>query len=81
MGVCRCDRFGCDNIMCDRHGPGGMLCEECFDELVELGVRLGACNVDIQAFMSRGRQNESVEGDYEDVREYFDEIFVYREPG
>ncbi len=39
MGVLRCDRLGCENIMCDRYSPKyGYLCHECFDELVTLGA-------------------------------------------
>ena len=38
MGVLSCDRLGCQNIMCDRLSfKYGYICNECFDELVELG--------------------------------------------
>jgi hypothetical protein len=35
MGVLACDRRGCTNIMCDRLGPGGYICDDCFKKLVE----------------------------------------------
>jgi len=38
MGVLRCSRDGCENIMCDRHSPiYGYICNECFEELIFLG--------------------------------------------
>jgi len=34
MGVMRCDRYRCENIMCDRYSIDyGSICGECFDEL------------------------------------------------
>lgn len=45
MSVLACNRFGCDNIMCDRYSyKYGYLCNECFNELVNSGV-------DIETFM------------------------------
>jgi hypothetical protein len=38
MGVLRCDRKGCENIMCDRLSrTHGYICSECFEELCNLG--------------------------------------------
>lgn len=38
MGVLKCDRFACTNIMCDRLSQEyGYICNECFEELVKLG--------------------------------------------
>ena len=48
MGVLRCSRKGCDNIMCSRYSVRyGYICNECFEELVGLGG-----NVDIERFMN-----------------------------
>jgi hypothetical protein len=47
MGVMKCDRIECDNVMCDRYSDmWGYLCEECFRELVVRGV-----HTDIGSFM------------------------------
>ena len=36
MGVLRCDRNGCENIMCNRYSHKyGYICYECFKELTE----------------------------------------------
>jgi hypothetical protein len=41
MGVLACDRRGCENIMCDRCSSiHGYICNECFDELVGLGIHV-----------------------------------------
>lgn len=35
MGVLRCSREGCENIMCDRYSDKyGYICDECFEELL-----------------------------------------------
>lgn len=39
MSVRKCNRLGCDNIMCDRCSPiHGYICNDCFEELVNTGV-------------------------------------------
>jgi len=41
MGVLTCDRFRCDNVMCDRYSYHyGYICNDCFDELMNstLGI-------------------------------------------
>ena len=36
MSVLRCDRYGCENILCNRlSNQFGYLCNDCFTELVE----------------------------------------------
>lgn len=36
MGVLSCDRYGCENIMCDRYSNEyGYICNECFEELIQ----------------------------------------------
>jgi len=38
MGVPRCSREGCENILCDRYSHNyGYICPQCFKELVSLG--------------------------------------------
>lgn len=45
MGVLRCDRVGCQNIMCDRYSPDhGYICNDCFEELVCLGPEANVTN-------------------------------------
>lgn len=57
MGVLRCSRSGCENIMCDRYSfTHGYLCSDCFSELVSRGA-----NVDIDEFMrSEPTQDDAV---------------------
>ena len=39
MSVLACQRRGCENIMCDRYSyEYGYICDDCFTELVSLGV-------------------------------------------
>jgi hypothetical protein len=70
MGVMRCDRDGCDNILCNRcgsyKGRWYYICNDCFNELVKLGPQ-----VDIEAFMD----GYKVEPDLKVSGAYFDEIF------
>lgn len=36
MGVLRCNRRGCENIMCDRYSNEyGYICSNCFEELLK----------------------------------------------
>jgi len=47
MSVLKCDRNGCENIMCNRYSKiHGYICYECFEELVKNGI-----NTDIYKFM------------------------------
>ena len=57
MGVIPCYRGDCENIMCDRQGPEGNLCNECFDELVELGV-----GTDLDDFMESDKKPPGQDG-------------------
>jgi len=48
MSVLACERYGCRNIMCNRHSNAyGYICNECFFELIELGS-----GVDVAGFMA-----------------------------
>ena len=50
MGVKTCHRGNCESIMCVRYSSDyGYLCDECFEELLSLGV-----GADIDAFMASG---------------------------
>lgn len=71
MSVLSCDRRGCENIMCDRLShEHGYLCDECFDELVELGA-----TANIYQFMAtRKYETDTNPGSYE----YFNKIFELR---
>ena len=73
MGVLPCDREGCGNVMCDYcSSTYGYLCEECFEELVRLGVR-----ENIYVFM---RTAKSWNGEFteDQTRKYFESIFPKR---
>ena len=36
MGVKKCDRAGCESVMCERYNPEyGYICEYCFEDLVD----------------------------------------------
>ena len=51
MGVKKCDRVGCENIMCDRHSTTyGYICEECFEEMKHSHMTIGM-------FMSTNKKN------------------------
>lgn len=63
MGVLRCVRYYCNNILCDRHSyEYGYLCNDCFEELVDLGI-----NVNIEKFLqtspgsNENKKNKSYE--------------------
>ncbi len=47
MGVMRCHRNDCENVMCDRYNDThGYICDDCFEGLVGRGV-----GTDISEFM------------------------------
>jgi hypothetical protein len=49
MGVLRCSRGDCENVMCDRVSHNyGYICNECFEELIQWILQ---GNQDIQDFM------------------------------
>ena len=59
MGVMGCNRFDCDNVLCDRLSHDyGYICDECFDELVSLGV-----NTRIDFFMDSRKRQKGVKND------------------
>ena len=69
MGVLACNRYGCENIMCDRYSSEyGYICNDCFDELVSLGSDM---NIDL--FMSLPKSNEPTAE--ADPFSYYDKIF------
>ncbi len=69
MSVLRCDRNGCENIMCDRYSnTHGYICNECFKELVESGA-----DTNIYKFM-RSLKNK-IDDSQETAFEKFDRIF------
>ena len=52
MGVLECDRYKCDNIMCDRYSHHyGYICSECFKELVRSGPE-----TNIESFMESSKK-------------------------
>lgn len=56
MGVMRCSREGCKNIMCDRYSQEfGYICNDCFSELVDILISQANSNMNprdvIQKFM------------------------------
>lgn len=52
MGVMRCNRKGCDRIMCDRYSSEhGYICNDCFEEL---GMRA----TNIYFFMHAPKHND-----------------------
>ena len=67
MGVLRCNRRGCENIMCDRYShEHGYICNECFSEFVR------ATGTDSYDFMKSEKGHEVIEQDRE---EYCNNIF------
>lgn len=54
MSIPRCERNGCENIMCDRYSPRyGYICRECFEEL------LTKTDIGFAHFMSTIKTDES----------------------
>ena len=71
MGVLQCDRYGCENIMCDRLSHKyGYICNECFDELVLLGA-----GANIEKFMGTEKNNHVITN--VDAYEVFDKEFEF----
>lgn len=67
MGVMACYRVGCENVMCDRlSNKYGYICDECFDELVSLGV-----TTNVEEFMAL----EKKERHEKEARGYFESVF------
>ena len=58
MSVLECDRRGCENIMCDRMSDNLYICNECFDELVNISI---AQNVSFKDFMESEPQRNMEE--------------------
>ncbi len=49
MGVMKCDRRHCENIICDRYSPVyGYICSECYEEMVQ-------GRLDIDTFMATSK--------------------------
>jgi len=71
MSVLPCNRSGCGGIMCDRyHYEYGYICDECFDELVNLGIQQ-----EVADFMNSEKdysRQQSTDVDYE----HFNDIFT-----
>lgn len=69
MGVMRCNRSNCENIMCERYSEAhGYLCRECYEELVGRGVTTA-----IHTFMSEDCSQRVNVGAAE---AYFGAIFI-----
>lgn len=69
MSVMACDRFDCDNIMCNRYSNiYGYICSVCYSELVEKG---GCTN--ITDFMQSSNNNKHVDKTY--AGEMFNSVF------
>ncbi len=68
MGVLACNRFCCDNIMCDRlSNKYGYICNACFEELCSLGVLQ-----DIESFLDSEKEDCN---NIEAAEAYFNVIF------
>ena len=71
MSVLRCDRNGCENIMCARYSHKyGYICYECFRELTEV-----YCGDSIQEFMDSMKKESH---DSNNFKNYCDSEFEYR---
>ena len=71
MGVLQCDRYGCENVMCDRLShKHGYICNDCFDELVTLGA-----DANIIEFMNSEANNNIITMD---AYELFDKEFEFK---
>lgn len=71
MGFNKCSRYGCKNVMCERRSEKyGYLCNECFDELVNLKLPE---IVSVQCFMDSDKRFQQKDVDY---YKYYDEEFL-----
>lgn len=74
MGVLACDRYKCENIMCDLLSYNfGYICGECFGELVESGYK-----TDIEDFMNSPKRKTSKLDTAKIALELFSEEFQCR---
>ena len=72
MGVLQCYRRGCQNIMCDRYSSTyGYICNECFDELMILGV-----DTNVEDFMNTHKQ--TVRKQINDTYNLYNTLFPLR---
>lgn len=75
MGVLKCDRKGCDNVMCNRlSSQHGYICDSCFEELVERLVWQGS-TVNIGEFMDTEKDGLSLEDEEELARQRAEKVF------
>ncbi len=75
MGVLKCDRKGCDNVMCNRRSSQhGYICDSCFEELVERLVWQGS-NINIGEFMEAEKGGLSLEEEKELARQRAKKMF------
>jgi hypothetical protein len=66
MSVLSCNRYGCENIMCDRYNPAyGYICEPCFNELVE------SRSLDIKSFMLSHKEHPTNPDTYSIINDIF----------
>lgn len=72
MGTRRCQRHGCENVMCDRYSATyGYICDYCFNELVDCGMQ-----TDIDDFMEVEKPRSCWKQDH---YAFFDQEFQLRE--
>lgn len=74
MSVLKCNRKGCENIMCDRYSRiYGYICDSCFDELSNNEFFRGS----IDDFMYTPKDDNS-NNTGTDWKEIVNSIFTYR---
>ena len=72
MGVLRCSRNGCENIMCDHHSyEYGYICYDCLSELVQKGR-----DTNIEEFMESPKVTQLIHDDWK----FFESIFTVWRP-
>jgi len=70
MSALSCNRGDCKNIMCDRlSDTHGYICNDCFDELVELGP---------QTYVEFFMNSDKIQRDASASHAYFDELFSFQ---
>ena len=71
MNLMECGRKGCANNACGRYSPVyGYICNECFSELVNLGIR-----ADMAAFMASPKDPLHKKDGLNAARRYFGNFF------
>lgn len=76
MGVMRCNRIDCENILCDKHSDEfGYICNSCFEELIKHCVVKGVNKRIVSDFMDENVEEELTFSE-DDIRSSLNRYFA-----